>query len=886
MPPGAFVFVQTDSGNKSSEITYSFSEPFRYFFVSQFKFYQAVPFIFNLKSPTYFRPLLKIFGITFLSACACILLITFFYGKEIKKLLLDNINQHLNSEIQVAKIEFSVIRHFPFASIELKDIVAKDAGVKNTGDTLLKAEKVSLLFNMMGVFSKDVSIKKIILKDGTVNIRVHENGEDNYHFWKSGNGGASPVIDLENVVLDNVRVTYTHHGADQKYVFHSIHGTLQGKFSTDKFELRANADLVSEHFYAGKIDYAHDKKIKLRSVLKVDNSTGTYEFADSQVRVADLWFDITGNIRSLAETTKLDLRINSNEVQLRNLLSLLPPSLTEYFTGLDAKGKFIFKSTVSGNVDNSHSPDLSFSFSLANGSLSPKKNSEVVLDKLVLNGSFEKKNSKPALLTINAFNGELNGRPVGGNLSVRDFENPYLTLNTKADLDLNSLRAFIRHDTLESLNGTMKLDISFAGMVNDLKQYASKGNYQSDASGTIVMENVSLKLKQNPLLYRNIYGTFLLHDNNVEVQALDGFISSTDFHITGSLHNFITFLLIPNQEANMKMAMSSSFINLNEILENKTVSSEEDTSYKIKINPRLVCNMSISADKLVFRKFEATGIKGRIHIEDQLITSPDLRFHAMEGNVSMSASVATHRRDSVMMSCKAKVSGMNITELFTQMENFGEQTVTDKNLKGTLNADVVFSSSWSKDLTINPAKVNVQADITINNGELNNFKPILALSKYLKLADLKHISFSTLKNVIQIHDRKIFFPSMEIKSSALNLTASGTHDFDNIVDYKLNMLLSDVLGKKVKSNETEFGIVEDDGLGHTKLFIAMKGPVDDPKFSYDKKAVSEKIAQDFRADKRNMRAMLNEEFGMFKKDPAVKQEPKKKKKEEMQIDWE
>ena len=221
------------------------------------------------------------------------------------------------------------------------------------------------------------------------------------------------------------------------------------------------------------------------------------------------------------------------------------------------------------------------------------------------------------------------------------------------------------------------------------------------------------------------------------------------------------------------------------------------------------------------------------------------------------------------------------------MENFGEQTITDKNLKGKLTANVEFASSWSKDLTINPAKVIAQADITIDDGELNNFKPLMPLSKYLKLADLNHISFSKLKNVIQIRDRKIFIPSMEIKSSALNLTASGTHNFDNIVDYKLNMLLSDVMGKKMKSNVTEFGVVEDDGLGHTKLFLAMKGPVDDPKFSYDKKAVSEKIAQDLRADKRNMKAMLNEEFGMFKKDPAIRVEKvKEKKKEEMQIDWE
>jgi hypothetical protein len=837
-----------------------------------------------LNSPTYFRPFLKIFGIALLSAIACLVVVTFFYGKEIKKLMLESINEHLNSEIKVAEIEFSVIRHFPYASVQLKDIVAKDAGSSGEKDTLLKAASASLLFNLFDVFRKDVSIKKIILKDGIVNIRVEKNGDDNYRFWKSAGEGPSPVIDLENVVLDNVRVTYVHKGSDQNYVFNSVNGTLHGKFSNDRFELRANADLVSEHFYAGKIDYARNKKIKFRSVLKVNTLTNTYEFAESQLRIADLWFDISGNITSLPETTKLNLQVNSNEVELRNMLSLLPPSLTEYFSGIDAKGKFIFKSSITGSADKKHSPDLNFTFALANGTLNPKE-SDVVLDHLTVNGSFEKNELKPSLLTINAFNGRLNGRPVEGNLSVRDLEDPYLILKTKADLDLNSLRAFIRHDTLESLNGLMEINISFAGKIKDLKQYANRNNYESDASGTIVMENVSLKLKQNPLQYKNINGTFQLHGNDVEIQSLDGFISSTDFHITGSLRNFITFLLIPNQEANMNMTMSSSLINLDEILENKTVSSDEDTSYKIKINPRLVCNMNIAADKLVFRKFEATNIKGKVHIEDQLITSPDLRFNAMEGTVNMTASIATHRHDSVMIGCNAKVSGMNITELFRQMENFGEQTITDKNLKGKLNAEVVFNSSWSKDLTINPSKVVAQADITIDNGELNDFKPLLPLSKYLKLADLKHVSFSTLKNVIQIHDRKIFVPKMEIKSSALNLTASGTHDFDNNVDYKLNMLLSDVMGKKLKSNETEFGVVEDDGLGRTKLFLAMKGPVDDPKFSYDKKGVSEKIAQDLRADKRNMKVMLNEELGMFKKDPTVKVD-KKKKKEEMQIDWE
>ncbi len=839
-----------------------------------------------------FRSFLKIFGIILLSVCATVFLIGIFYGEKIKKLLLDNINKSLNAEIKVSKIDFSVIRHFPFASVELNEVIAKDAapdgssdgaaGNRNSKDTLLKAEKLSLLFNLMGVFSKDVSIKKIILKNGTVNIRQFENGTDNYHFWKSSGDSSHTVIDLENVTLDNVRITYIDFGKDQKYIFHSAKGTLRGKFSSNQFVLNANVDLIVDHFYAGKTDYAHNKKVRIMSVLKVNNTTDVYEFRDSQLRIADLLFDISGKVTAAESTTVLDLRINSREAELSNMLSLLPSSYNNYFSGFASKGKFIFQSSISGKGGNGHSPDIRFSFSLAEGSLRPEEGS-ITLDRLALNGTFEKSTSKPAALIINAFNGNLNGKPVGGNLSIRDFENPFLTLHAKAELDLNSLRAFIKHDTLEVLTGTMKLNVAFAGMIKNLRQYASSGNYQSDASGTIALEDVSLKLKQNPLVYKNINGNFLLHDNNIDIQALDGKISSTDFHLSGSLNNFITFLLIPNQEANMNISVSSSLIDLNEILENKSQVSADDTSYKIKINPRLVCNLNITAEKLIFRKFEATGIRGSIHIKDQVITSPDLTFKAMEGSVIMSATIATNRRDSVLMRCRAKVSKLNITELFLQMENFGEQTVTDKNLKGKVSADLVFSSSWTNDLTINPAKVVAEAEITIDNGELNDFKPILALSRYLKLADLKRIRFSTMKNQIHIHDRKIFFPTMEIKSSALNLNASGTHDFDNMVDYKLSMLLGDVLGKKVKEQNTEFGMIEDDGLGHSKLFISMKGPVDDPKFSYDKKAVSQKIAQDLKADQQNVKQLLKQEFGIFKKDTAQKKENNKKV--EMQIDW-
>ena len=127
--------------------------------------------------------------------------------------------------------------------------------------------------------------------------------------------------------------------------------------------------------------------------------------------------------------------------------------------------------------------------------------------------------------------------------------------------------------------------------------------------------------------------------------------------------------------------------------------------------------------------------------------------------------------------------------------------------------------------------------------------------------DLNKITFSTLRNQIEIKNQKISIPSMHIQSSALDVTASGTHTFDNIVDYKLQLLLSQLLGRKLKENRTEFGNIEDDGLGRMKLFLTMKGPMKNPKISYDRKSVEENITHEVRKEKQNLKGLLKEEFG-------------------------
>lgn len=827
---------------------------------------------------------LKITGVVLLGFVSLGLIIGFFYGSEIKKMMLAQLNQHLATEIKVKEFNFSVLRHFPYASFDMEEVMTKEVCDREEKDTLLYAKNISFLFNIMGVFDKNISIKKVLVKDGMANIHIDANGKNNYHFWKTSEDttAESSTVDVHLISLKNVRIRYFNEHDNQDYLFTSNTSVLSGKFSAGQFTLNTNADLFVDHFFVNKINYVNGKKVLIHSGLAVDNANGLYRFGKSTVQVADFLFDVEGNVSSTKTSTGLDLSIASHEADLASFISMLPPSYVHYLESFKSTGKFIFKSTIKGPVSHTKNPEVAIAFSVRDGSVTPK-DQDISLQSLNLTGTYlnHAANGKDELV-IPSISASLGGHAVKGDLRLTDLANPFLSLRAAADLDLSQLQHFIKKDTLESLSGSMNLKIAFAGKVKDLPSLNSGQLYKVQASGTIDLKNVAFQLKRNPLEFKNINGNFTLQDNDIAVNLLTGNISSSDLRLSGRFNNFVNFILIPNQPALFDAKLNSSLLDLDELMSNKVATTQGDTSYILKFNPRLVSNLDVTVGNIRFRQFRASRMQGQIHLDHQVITGRGLTFAAMDGMVYMDATINASRKDSVFMNFDSKIARLDVTKLFTQMENFGQTTMTDKNVKGRVSADVQFNSAWSIDLNIDSRKVRSTCDITIENGELINFTPILALSRYLKVPDLNHIRFSTLKNQIYIANELISIPSMAINSSAMNITASGTHNFDNIVDYRLKLLLTDVLGKKVQTN-SEFGEIEDDGLGRTQLLLSMKGPVDNPKFSYDHNGVKEKIKTDIVREKQNLKGILKEEFGMFKKD--TNRIETRKKKEELQIDW-
>lgn len=809
-------------------------------------------------------------------------LIIFFYEKEIKQVVIDEVNKNLQTKIQVEEFEFSVFRHFPLASIDLKKVMVEEATHAKEKDTLLYANRLSLLFKINDVFNRDVTIRKVLIYDGMLNIVVDDKGHGNYHFLKKSDTPTQGDVGIEKIGLSNVYLKYTDRNSKQDYAMMAKSAEVSGVFGSEKFSFSTKADLFIDRLFIHGENYADRKSVTLHSGLTADLKKGTYEISDSKIKINGLGFGVVGNIAEMNSRWSLNLMVHSADARINEIRKVLPTSLAVIPENFKYDGVIAMDAKINGPVGQRNIPDVSMTFRVKDGVLT---SGDASFKKINFSAGYEysTKLGKNTLV-IPSLNASLAGHLVEASMQLDGLPDAYLTVKAKTRINLKDLMPFLQLDTLESLSGDLAINLSYQGKVHEINK-VRKGQWNEvNASGNVDVNNLCFKLKKNPLAFKDLSGNFTLQDNDVLVNNFRGNVSSSDFCFNGVFRNFISFLLIDGQPGDFQAKVTSTRVDLDELLVNKSSVNTGDTSYIMKFNPRLICRLDVNIGKLSFRRFNAVDIRGHIDLDKQVISGRDLQLSAMGGNVVLDATINASRRDSINMLYDASFSNVDVTRLFYEMENFDQSTLTDKNVKGKVSAEVQFISSWKNDLTLNSSSVRSTAAITIENGELLNFLPIQRLSGFMHIPDLNHIRFSSLKNNISIANRKISIPRMDIQSSAINISGNGIHDFDNNIDYHLVILLSDVLGRKVRSNTSEFGEIADDGLGKTKLFLSMKGTVDSPKFSYDRKAAGEKIRQDVAYEKQHLKSILKKEFGMFKSDPSV-QAPKQKKKQEMQIDW-
>jgi hypothetical protein len=848
------------------------------------------------KSPWIFRFFLRVFITLFFLILLLVgtgFFIGYYYQNDVKDYIVSELNKQLNTQVIVdgKDIDFTVLKNFPLASVDFKNVKALDAGAFKKKDTLFKAGEISMQFNIVDVFKKKYHVKKIKVSNVDLRIRIDKNGNDNYHFWKETNDSSSTSFSfaLEKIILENVNLDYKNSKTKQSFDGSIKNSKLSGEFSNTKYTLNAIADMHVGYIRSDSTNFLRKKDVHTEFDLNVDNELNSYKIGSGKLKIENMLFDVFGSVINSGNESLLNLGIKGKDMDIKSVLSLIPNKYKGKINDYESNGEFYFDALIQGSVGNGKMPQITADFGVKSADITKVKDG-IELKNVTLKGHYSNGNkdkSELSVLDLVSFSANINQGTISGELKMKNLDHPAFNGKIIANTTLEEVQRFIKVDTIETINGELKLNASFS--CDEWK--GSSGNFENViVSGDLSVLNANIKIENDALDFVNINGDFKFDNNDLAVNQFSGKVSGSDFELKGVFRNMIGYIFKENQDINIEATLNSTNINLNELLANKEENSTSKDKYKLKFSEHINVNLNTEIQHLQFRKFEASNIKGIVKLKDKKLVLDPVTLSTMNGTITTSGLVDGSDSTKLLVTCFSDINRISITKMFEEFENFGQTNITSKNIKGVATAKIQFASVLSPELQMDMDKLYAGVDMNIDNGELNNVESMKSLSRFIELKELENIRFATLKNQIEIKKQVITIPKMEIKSTAINLTVSGTHTFNNDINYKIKLSLNELLSKKAKAakkQNDEFGEVADDGLGRTNIFLSMTGNISDPVIKYDSKGAIQNVRQDLKVEKQNLKSILKDEFGLFKKDSTLNKKDNLKKEDQTKfhINW-
>lgn len=799
-------------------------------------------------------------------------LLVIIYEDDVKALIIKELNKHLNTEVQVEpkNIDLTILKSFPNCALEFKKILAIETGNKEKKDSLLYAGRLALEFNIQDLFNKNYTIKRIVVEDAVAKMKVDKKGNANYLIWKSGSaskGDDSLSFNLDKIILKNINYLYKDVKRKIKVETKIKNLEFSGAFSNDNYLLKSEGDAYVTLFQIDKVKYLQNKKLKFENEVDVNKNNYTIRKSETSINATKLVSNGTFVIKD--SLVSLDVFFNGKNLDIASTLSLLPEKFQNQISDYQSTGDFYANGELHYTAQKPLSIKSTFGIKNATITYNPKN---TTLTNVNLVGDITV-NENRSLLSLKDINANLNSNTFKGNVEIINFRDPFLNMSLSANTNLTELVSFYPIDTIQEISGSINLQANIEGLISEMKTNAYSPSIKANGEATV--SNLKAKFKQSDKELNIPQGELKLLDRNVTVNNLKLIKGNSDVSLIGQLPNFLGYLFDATIPLTIQAEVNSNNIELEDFL--FKTSHTESSKSSVSISEKLDFNIRANIKHLSFGKFLADNIEGGFLLKNQKAAVQNFSLNATDGKIVLNA-IADASGDKIKVSGDCELTKLNIQKLFTQLNNFGQTTLQDKNLKGFATANVDFSTTWDKQLQVDPNTINATSSILIEQGELNNFKPLESLAKYIDINELKNIKFSTLQSAIEIKNKIITLPKTSIKSNAINLELWGKHSFDNIIDYHIQILMSELIAKRPNKNkdfDEELSLVENDPENRRSLFIVMSGPIDNPTFRYDKKGMKEKIKEDIKTEKQNLKQILKEEFGLFKKDSIQIKEAEK-----------
>lgn len=750
------------------------------------------------------KKVLKITVGAIVALLVVLMVLPFAFKGKLEGIVKEEGNKLLNAQFDFAKLDISLIKNFPSASVSLKDFWLK--GVNEfENDTLVYAGELTAAVNVMSLFSDsgyeiskvivdDTKVKAIVLEDGKVNWDVMKPSTEEQTEETPQQEATAFKISLKKLSVNNLDVVYDDRQGGMYAALLDFDAACSGDFTNDNTTIKLKAETPSLTFRSGGVPFLNRAAIEADMDIDADLKNMKFTLKENSLSLNAIRAAIDGWVAMLDNGMDMDLKLNTNEIGFKEILSLVPAIYAKDFDGLKTDGVATLSAYAKGKmVGEDCLPQFDVALNVKNAMFRypslPAGVEGINIAATVKNpgGSID-----ATTINVNPFSFTLAGNPFSVTADVvTPMSDLAFNVAAKGKLDLGKIKDVYPIEDM-NLNGLVNADMSLNGRMS----YIEKEQYDRvQAEGSINLSDMKLKLADIPEVDIK-QSTFSFSPQYLQLSKTTVNIGSNDITLDSRFENYLGFVF-KGSTLKGTLNVNSNRINLNDFMssEQTAVATEEKADEApqaadstsmgiIRIPDNIDFRMQANFKEVLMDKMKFADVKGLLVIKDSKVDMQNLSLNTMGGGVVVNGSYATPATEQARLNAGFALNNISFAQAYKELDMVQKLAPIFSNLKGNFSGNMKINTLL--DDTMSPVlnSMNGSGSLSTTDLDLNGVAFIGQVADIVKKPSLKETRIKNLNIDFTIADGRVNTKPFDIKMGDYTMNLSGSTGLDQTINYR------------------------------------------------------------------------------------------------------
>ena len=793
------------------------------------------------------KKLAKITSLILVSILALMCILPIAFQGKIKEIVIAEGNKMLNAEFGFENIDISLFREFPKASIGINDFWLK--GINEfEQDTLLYAGKAQVAVNVMSLFSDTgFDITKVLLADTKVKAIILEDGRPNWDVMKTDatttveeedtTSAGNFRIQLQQLRVENLHIIYDDRQSHMYAAIEGFNATCSGDMATDNTSLELSALIRALSFKMDGVPFLSKAHIEANLNVDADLKNSKFTLKENTISLNAIKAAIDGWIAMPTDAPMaMDLKLNTSDINFKEILSLIPAIYAKDFETLKAEGAVSLHAFAKGEMRGDTLPQFEANMVVKNGSFRyPALPAGV--DAIHVNASVQNPGGlmDATVVDVNQFSMQMLGNTFAVTANVKTpISDPDFHMTANGTLDLGQIKNIYPLEDM-TLNGIVTADMSLGGRLS----YIDKEMYDKfNATGHINLRDMVLKLTDMPDIAIQ-KSTFAFTPKALNLSETTVHIGENDITADCQFENYMAFALKGNTLKGQLNVRSNHF-NLNDFMTAEgdtvmavatadTTSTTSTQATGVIVVPKNIdFNMNVDMKEILFDKIVIKDLDGKLIVKDGTVDMKNLSMNTLGGSVVMNGAYSTAQSHTEpQLNASFHMNNLSFAETFKELDMVQKMAPVFENLKGNFSGKLAIDTKLDSVMTPIFHTMDGSGSLSTKDLNLSGVSILDKIADATKYTSLKDINVKDMHVEFTIQDGRLHTKPFDIKMGNMNLNLNGSTGLDQSIDYTGKLKLPESAGTL---------------SALTTIDLKIGGTFTSPKISIDTKSMAKQAA--------------------------------------------